>query len=189
MFGSILQAARKTEGLSQSELARRAKTYQANISDFENEITSPSLDTANEILAALGYRLIAVPISVPTLAEWASKINEALKNGNEKRAFRTFLQINDELFNSKPEELGTICLSAPSIRDRNYLALLSGLVQYHFKRNLLPLPAWINLKEQRLSSPWFVDKTSRLEDFIRSNTPKEFSNLNVFLSREELQSV
>ena len=64
MFGSILQAVRKTEGLSQSELARRAKTYQANISDFENE----------------------------------------------KRAFRTFLQINDELFNSKPEELGTICL-------------------------------------------------------------------------------
>lgn len=143
MFGSIFQASRKTEGLSQSELARRAKTYQANISDFENE----------------------------------------------KRAFRTFLQINDELFNSKPEELGTICLSAPSIRDRNYLALLSGLVQYHFKRNLLPLPAWINLKEQRLSSPWFVDKTSRLEDFIRSNTPKEFSNLNVFLSQEELQSV
>lgn len=188
MFGTILQSARKNEGLSQSELARRSKTYQANISDFENEITSPSLDTANEILGALGYRLIAVPFTLPTVAEWTSKINEALEGGNEKRAFRIFLQINDQLVNCRPELVSTVCLTAPSVKDKNYLALLSGLVQYHFKRNHLPLPTWVNIKDQRLSSPWFVDKSSRLEDFIRSKTPREFSQLNVFLSEEELQS-
>ena len=63
MFGAILQSARKNEGLSQVELARRGKTYQANISEFENELSSPSLQTANELFGALGYKLIAVPFS------------------------------------------------------------------------------------------------------------------------------
>lgn len=188
MFGAILQSARKNEGLSQVELARRGKTYQANISEFENELSSPSLQTANELFGALGYKLIAVPFSIPTIVEWSLKINEALENNNERRAFRIFLQINDQLTRGKQEYLGTLCLTPPSIRDRRYTALISGLVQYHLRRNRLPLPSWIKNSEQRLNSPWFVDNNARLEQFIRKNTPTEFSKLNVFLTESELQS-
>ncbi len=188
MFGSILQAARKSLGLSQVELALRGKTYQANISEFENELTSPSLETANELFAALGYKLIAVPFLAPTVAEWSVRINETLKNGNEKRAFRLFIQVNDQLTKVEPELLSTLCLTPPFIQNKQYKALITGLVQYHLKRNRLPLPAWANSTNQRLSAPWFVDNNSRLEEFVRKNTPTEFSRLNVFLSEDELRS-
>ena len=51
-----LRAAREAAGLSVSEVARRARTSRAAIYACEPGETSPSLDTAQRVLAASGAR-------------------------------------------------------------------------------------------------------------------------------------
>ena len=87
MIGQTLQEIRKQKGLSQSELASRAETFQANISEIENGISNPNLQTVEAIFSQLEYRLLPVPYKGLTVQEWGSEINAALAKDNEKRAF------------------------------------------------------------------------------------------------------
>src|SRR6059058_1304890 len=54
-----LRRAREEAGLSQSELAARARTSQATISAYESGRKRPSVDTFSRLLAATGRRLTA----------------------------------------------------------------------------------------------------------------------------------
>ena len=57
----ILIAARRSAGLSQDELAKRAGTSRPTLSSYEHGHRSPSLRTAARILAAAGFTLVAAP--------------------------------------------------------------------------------------------------------------------------------
>lgn len=52
--GQLIRERRLAHGLSQERLARRARTSQAAISRLERDEVSPSLQTLEEILLALG---------------------------------------------------------------------------------------------------------------------------------------
>ena len=54
-----LRRAREDAGLSQSELAKRARTSQATVSAYESGRKRPSVDTLSRLLAATGRRLAA----------------------------------------------------------------------------------------------------------------------------------
>lgn len=56
-----LRSARLAAGLSIAELARRAKTSRAAITTYETGSVSPSLDTAQRVLAATGHTLVIIP--------------------------------------------------------------------------------------------------------------------------------
>jgi transcriptional regulator with XRE-family HTH domain len=58
----ILVAARRSAGLSQDELAKRAGTSRPTLSSYEHGHRSPTLQTAARILGAAGFTLDAVPI-------------------------------------------------------------------------------------------------------------------------------
>jgi transcriptional regulator with XRE-family HTH domain len=69
---NLVRDARTKAGLSQRELARRAKTAQSVVARIEGGQTSPSWDTLNGLLAAAGF-------GVETrLAEPATEIGSAL---------------------------------------------------------------------------------------------------------------
>ena len=55
--GRFLVDARKRHGLTQQELAERAGMTQANISRIERDKVSPSLQTLNRLLEAMGETL------------------------------------------------------------------------------------------------------------------------------------
>lgn len=55
--GNLIRLARKTKGISQRELARRANTSQAAIAAYEAGRRSPSLDTLARIIRAAGLDL------------------------------------------------------------------------------------------------------------------------------------
>lgn len=55
----LLKAARERAGLSQRELARKAKTAQSVVARIELGTTSPSLSTLTGLLAAAGFELAA----------------------------------------------------------------------------------------------------------------------------------
>lgn len=59
--GELVLDARKRHGLSQRRLALRAGTDQAAISRIERGETSPSLETLERLLAAMGERLRLQP--------------------------------------------------------------------------------------------------------------------------------
>lgn len=61
MSADLLSRAREAAGLSKAELAARAGTSRPTLSAYEHGRVSPSLDTAERILAAAGYRLITTP--------------------------------------------------------------------------------------------------------------------------------
>jgi transcriptional regulator with XRE-family HTH domain len=62
--GELLRAARRWHGLTQQQLADRARTSQAAISRIERGLVSPSVDTLAHLLDLLGEELVldAAPI-------------------------------------------------------------------------------------------------------------------------------
>lgn len=56
-----LRTAREKAGLSVSEVARRARTSRSAIHAYESGEVSPSLATAQRVLAAAGHELVVVP--------------------------------------------------------------------------------------------------------------------------------
>jgi len=56
---ALLSRARATAGLTQRELAKRARTSQSVIARIERGQASPSLDTLARLLAAAGFELRA----------------------------------------------------------------------------------------------------------------------------------
>lgn len=57
----LLERARLESGLSQEELARRAGTSRTTVSAYEHGRKSPTLDTAQRLLAQTGHELAIVP--------------------------------------------------------------------------------------------------------------------------------
>lgn len=55
--GTFIREARRRHGLDQAELARRVGTAQPAISRLERDVVSPSLDTLNRVLEAMGETL------------------------------------------------------------------------------------------------------------------------------------
>ncbi len=55
--GSLLRTARERAGLSQRELARRARTAQSVIARIERGQTSPAAENLERLLLAAGFRL------------------------------------------------------------------------------------------------------------------------------------
>lgn len=58
---SLLEHARRTAGVNQAELARRAGTSRTAISAYENGRKSPSLATLTRVLDACGFEIEALP--------------------------------------------------------------------------------------------------------------------------------
>ena len=59
--GYLLERTRRAAGLSQEDLARRARTSRTAVSAYENGHKSPSLSTAERLLSVAGYELDARP--------------------------------------------------------------------------------------------------------------------------------
>lgn len=83
--GTLLRAARIRQGLSQSELARRAGTSQPVISAYERGRRDPTHATLRRLIEATGERLLldaAVPAPgappEPDLAEHARRLVDVL---------------------------------------------------------------------------------------------------------------
>lgn len=59
MYGSFLRSVRTSRGLTQAQLAAIVGIDQPNLSAYENDRRTPTLDVANRILVACGYQLVA----------------------------------------------------------------------------------------------------------------------------------
>lgn len=58
LCGPLLREVRRRHGLGQTELAERLGTSQAAISRIERDLVSPSVETLNRIMEAMGEALV-----------------------------------------------------------------------------------------------------------------------------------
>ncbi|HEV2999717.1 MAG TPA: helix-turn-helix transcriptional regulator [Solirubrobacteraceae bacterium] len=59
--GQAIRDARRRAGLTQADLARRARTSQATLSAYETGRKEPSISTLERVLAAAGAQLTVAP--------------------------------------------------------------------------------------------------------------------------------
>lgn len=76
--GNLIRLARFERGLSQRELARRARTSQATISAYEAGEKSPSLDTLARIVRAAGLDLRIQLAPTDSHDEWLALYERSL---------------------------------------------------------------------------------------------------------------
>jgi uncharacterized protein len=57
-LGALIRDSRKTAGLTQAALSKRASTTQPAISQYESGLLVPDLETASRLLAATGQELV-----------------------------------------------------------------------------------------------------------------------------------
>lgn len=190
MSADLLQAIRKSKGISQTELARRCNTFQANISLIENGITDPGLSTIEGCLSSLGYSLIAIPTKKPSVAQFTLSIARTLADNKETRAFRLFVQLNDNLTSVTPDICLALCIAPPPLTGYpRYDALIAGLVEFHLSLESLPIPTWVREPNRKLKSRWIVDPYVISKASILKQTPAAFLRHNVLINKSELVSV
>lgn len=59
MYGTFIRQVRTSRNLTQAQLAEVVGISQPNLSAYENDRRSPSLEVANRIVVACGYELVA----------------------------------------------------------------------------------------------------------------------------------
>lgn len=69
--GAFIREARVRHGLDQAELARRVGTAQPAISRLERDVVSPSVETLNRILEAMGETLSIASLNLDAPASKA----------------------------------------------------------------------------------------------------------------------
>lgn len=79
----MLRTVRTRAGLTQAELARRAGTSQATLSQYENGRKEPSVATLDRLLAAAGARLVVEfdrgPVTMPSRSQ-LDRVNRTLQD-------------------------------------------------------------------------------------------------------------
>jgi transcriptional regulator with XRE-family HTH domain len=80
--------ARRQAGMTQSDLATRARTSQAAISAYESGRRSPSVETLSRVLEAAGFEL-RMRLAPPDSHDRTRKMAEALLPAADLEAFTT----------------------------------------------------------------------------------------------------
>lgn len=184
----ILTNARRVSGLSQRELASRARTQQPVVARTESSARDVTCDTLDRLLRPTGYRLTALPTRSWTAADAADSIRDHLLAGNEDGAYRDVIQFNDDLVREHGALRVAVVVAPPgSTGDDRYDAFLAALVEFRLGEERLPLPAWT--AGHLLAERWFVDANSVDDPATVAATPPPFRRRGVIIDAVELASV
>jgi transcriptional regulator with XRE-family HTH domain len=97
----LLREARIRAGLSQRDLAERARTSQSVVGRIEAGLTSPSLDTLARLVQVAGFdvkvELVPTPIVDAVIEAYKQGVDRSLIRENLKRSVDERLRLNAEL--------------------------------------------------------------------------------------------
>lgn len=186
----FLKASRETSGLSQRTVAERVGTSTPALSHIENDRRDPGTEKLDALLRATGRRLGVVPSPRSGSLEAGAAIHDELAVGDERSAFRSFLQFSDNL--AAEDGVVRVVLAAnepPSTGSSLWDAALAAVSEYWLNRQGLPVPAWAADPRRTLAdrTVFAGDRYTRFID--EADVPTEFSNRNVALDRTVLASV
>jgi len=186
---TLLRAARKSQQLTQEQLAVRADIDQATISRSERG-RDTEFNTVDRLLAGAGHRLYSAPTRRDDAATIAAEIRERLRVGDKDRALRALIQLSDNLVAERGLVRGVLGLAEPeTTRDPVWDAALAAVVAWRLGEDNLPSPAWVNAKSRFLHDPRGLDVDSADPVPPGSEVPPEFAKRGVLAWRDTFASV
>ncbi len=191
----LLIAARKHSGLTQTQMARIAKTSQSAIAAYEAGHREPTVPVLQRMLAATGHNLVIAfeaDQNIYRIADLARDIRKTPKK-NSQRRMRLVLEFlreaNENSVNvSQALSLRFVVEPEPT-GDRRFDALLAAITEDFCVRGDVTPPSWVFADTRFLEEAWWVSelKSARVQALI--NTPASYRRRGVMIDRHDLVSV
>jgi len=186
---ALVRAARKSQQLTQEQLADRAHTDQATVSRSERG-REAEFNTVDRLLAGAGHRLYSAPTRRDDAATIAAEIRERLRVGDKDRALRALIQLSDNLSAERGLVRGVLGLAEPeTTKDSVWDAALAAVVAWRLDEEDLPAPEWVNAKSRFVRRPRGLDIDPADPVPPDSEVPAEFAKRGVLAWRDTFASI
>ena len=186
---TLVRAARKSQQLTQAQLADRAGIDQATVSRSERG-RDTEFNTVDRLLAGAGHRLYSAPTRRDDAATIAAEIREWLRVGDKDRALRALIQLSDNLVAERGLVRGVLGLAEPeTTKDLVWDAALAAIVAWRLGEDNLPSPEWVNARSRFVHDPRGLDVDPADPVPPNSEVPSEFAKRGVLAWRDTFASV
>ncbi|GLI26447.1 hypothetical protein ARHIZOSPH14_06890 [Agromyces rhizosphaerae] len=187
--GTLIRAARRSRGLTQQALGKRARLSQSHLSLIERGHQNPSFVAVDRALRAAGHRLVSVPSVRDDAAAIAADIRSAVADRNESAALRRFIQLNDNLTAEHGVARFALTISPPEpTGSRQWDAALAALVAHHLVAEQLPVPDWAEHDARVLRRAWALGEGPYTLTPSLDRVPPEFARRRVLVDADTLIS-
>jgi transcriptional regulator with XRE-family HTH domain len=189
-FPTLIRNARSTAGITQMEVAERARTTQPAVAAYESGARTPSLSTLERLLGACDHdvEVLARPRmrrGAASLAELSQTIQHDLEGGREQDALRLLFGFADDFRgSSRPGAIELIDQDPPATGDSRFDAALAGVAEFFATERGIPTPAWVNQPDRFVEPLWFVASRREFDAYTLANTPATFARHGVLVARE-----
>lgn len=186
----LIKRARQSARLTQSELAREAKTTQPAIAAYETGKRSPGVRTLRRLLDACDHDLLiqacprtrrgALPLSgiAPVMAA-------DLAEHRERDALRLLYGFADDFRGSSlPGKRELLRDEPPPTGDPRFDAALAGAAEHFAREAEVAAPDWVEQPGRFVEPWWFVSSVPALDAYVLAHTPAVFARHGVFIARE-----
>jgi len=194
-LGAAIRAARRAEGWTQVELARRADVGRQWLNAVEQGHPRAELGLVQRVLAALGIALSASPVAPPeppsawlTARDAAEAIRDELARGDHDFAFRLLARaVGDFRDLRDADDIQRFLAPPPSTGDHRWDTLLAAVVSRECRRRDVVAPAWTRVPALR--SWWFPDDDPLLMARTMQRTPVDLQVKGIWLDAKALESL
>jgi transcriptional regulator with XRE-family HTH domain len=189
-FPGLLRNARHNAGITQLEVATRARTTQPAVAAYESGARTPSLTTLTRLLGACEHdvEVIARPRmrrGAASLAELSRTIQQDIEGGREQDALRLLFGFADDFrASSRPGAIELIADEPASTGDARFDAALAGVAEFFAAERGIPAPGWVNRPGRFVEPLWFVSSRPEFDAYTLAHTPATFLRHGVLIARE-----
>jgi transcriptional regulator with XRE-family HTH domain len=181
---SEIRSRRVAAGLSQRELARRARTSSATLSRYESGAIDPSVGTLNRILAAT----VARRRRWASLAHLAPALARTLMSADATTAWRLVGEFLDDDAGADDREAAVVVAEAPQpTGDLRVDALVAALAEHLcVRRGMLP-PPWTQIAVEAV--PWWFVAGRAFAGMALRESPPSFARRGIFITTGALERI
>jgi transcriptional regulator with XRE-family HTH domain len=191
-----LKALREESRVSLRELALRAGTSSATLSNYEQGRKEPRLSTLERIAEALGKSLELTVVPDPqaelrgrrTAAEASKDVAAAVRRLDDETAFRRCLELLDDLRDAPPAGIALLTENAAEFTgDGRYDALIAAIVEDRCVEAAVRTPRWVYEPARSINDGWYVAGLKSLEADADEETTPVFRRHGVLILANEFE--
>lgn len=185
----ILIAAREKSGLTQTQMARIAKTSQSAIAAYEAGDREPTVPVLQRMLAATGHNLMIAfeaDRNIYRVADLARDIRKTSIKNRERRLRLVFEFLRE--VDAKELTL-RVAVEPESTGDQRFDAMLAALSEDLCVSNGVSPPSWVFADQRFLDSAWWVSNLKSARTRALVNAPASYRRRGVMIDRHDLTSV
>ncbi len=185
----LLIAAREKSGLTQTQMARIAKTSQSAIAAYEAGDREPTVPVLQRMLAATGHNLMIAfeaDRNIYRVADLARDIRKTSIKNRERRLRLVFEFLRE--VDAKELTL-RVAVEPESTGDQRFDAMLAALSEDLCVSNGVSPPSWVFADQRFLDSAWWVSNLKSARTRALVNAPASYRRRGVMIDRHDLTSV